>query len=109
MNRITTRMTVIAAALGLLAIGVGGGYWLGHSRQASSDASTARKKQDNGVASQQVLYWYDPMVPDQHFEKPGKSPFMDMQLVPNTPATWRRAAFALIRGCNRTSASARLL
>jgi Cu(I)/Ag(I) efflux system membrane fusion protein len=29
-----------------------------------------------------VLYWYDPMVPDQHFDKPGKSPFMDMQLVP---------------------------
>ncbi|MBB1062055.1 efflux RND transporter periplasmic adaptor subunit [Lysobacter spongiae] len=29
-----------------------------------------------------VLYWYDPMVPDQHFDKPGKSPFMDMQLMP---------------------------
>lgn len=28
------------------------------------------------------LYWYDPMVPDQHFDQPGKSPFMDMQLVP---------------------------
>src|SRR5258708_20231427 len=28
-----------------------------------------------------VLYWYDPMVPNQHFNKPGKSPFMDMQLV----------------------------
>ena len=82
MNRVTTRMTTIAVAIGLLAIGVGGGYWWGHSRQASSDAPTARNTQDNGVASQQVLYWYDPMVPDQHFEKPGKSPFMDMQLVP---------------------------
>lgn len=29
-----------------------------------------------------VLYWYDPMYPDRHFEQPGKSPFMDMQLVP---------------------------
>jgi Cu(I)/Ag(I) efflux system membrane fusion protein len=29
-----------------------------------------------------VLYWYDPMVPAQRFDKPGKSPFMDMQLVP---------------------------
>ncbi|MBP6817392.1 MAG: efflux RND transporter periplasmic adaptor subunit, partial [Burkholderiaceae bacterium] len=29
-----------------------------------------------------VLYWYDPMVPAQKFDKPGKSPFMDMQLVP---------------------------
>jgi membrane fusion protein, copper/silver efflux system len=27
-------------------------------------------------------YWYDPMRPSEHFDKPGKSPFMDMQLVP---------------------------
>jgi Cu(I)/Ag(I) efflux system membrane fusion protein len=32
--------------------------------------------------SKQVLYWHDPMHPEQHFDKPGKSPFMDMQLVP---------------------------
>ena len=30
-------------------------------------------------------YWYDPMHPRQHFDKPGKSPFMDMQLVPKFP------------------------
>ena len=29
-----------------------------------------------------MLYWHDPMVPGQRFDKPGKSPFMDMQLVP---------------------------
>ena len=29
-----------------------------------------------------VLYWHDPMVPGPRFDKPGKSPFMDMQLVP---------------------------
>jgi len=29
-----------------------------------------------------VLYWHDPMVPGQKFDKPGKSPFMDMQLLP---------------------------
>ena len=29
-----------------------------------------------------VLYWHDPMVPNAKFDKPGKSPFMDMQLVP---------------------------
>jgi Cu(I)/Ag(I) efflux system membrane fusion protein len=27
-------------------------------------------------------YWYDPMHPREHFDKPGTSPFMDMQLVP---------------------------
>ncbi len=30
-------------------------------------------------------YWYDPMVPAQRFDKPGKSPFMDMQLVAKCP------------------------
>jgi len=35
------------------------------------------------VATQEApSYWYDPMHPDRHFDKPGKSPFMDMQLVP---------------------------
>jgi RND family efflux transporter MFP subunit len=29
-----------------------------------------------------VLYWYDPMKPEVHFDRPGKSPFMDMELVP---------------------------
>jgi Cu(I)/Ag(I) efflux system membrane fusion protein len=27
-------------------------------------------------------YWYDPMHPSKHFDKPGKSPFMEMPLVP---------------------------
>ncbi len=29
-----------------------------------------------------ILYWHDPMVPGQRFDHPGKSPLMDMQLVP---------------------------
>lgn len=33
-------------------------------------------------SGRKVLYWYDPMVPDQKFDKPGRSPFMDMDLVP---------------------------
>src|SRR5258707_9645273 len=33
-------------------------------------------------AGKKVLYWHDPMVPGQKFDKPGKSPFMDMMLVP---------------------------
>lgn len=53
-----------------------GGYWIGHRgvAPAPSTASTA----DGG----KVLYYYDPMFPNQKFDKPGKSPFMDMQLVP---------------------------
>ena len=33
------------------------------------------------AGGRKVLYWYDPMVPGSKFDKPGKSPFMDMQLV----------------------------
>lgn len=33
-------------------------------------------------AERNVLFWYDPMKPDTKFDKPGKSPFMDMDLVP---------------------------
>lgn len=29
-----------------------------------------------------VLYYHDPMVPGRNFDSPGKSPFMDMMLVP---------------------------
>lgn len=64
-------------ALALLLVGVGAGYWWGHRHAGPSPAPTAP-----GATSGQVLYWYDPMVPTQHFDKPGKSPFMDMQLLP---------------------------
>lgn len=30
----------------------------------------------------EVLYWYEPMYPQQRFDEPGPSPFMDMDLVP---------------------------
>src|SRR5262249_42750748 len=39
-------------------------------------------------------YWYDPMQPNQHFDKPGKSPFMDMQLVAKCPEPAPGAATA---------------
>ena len=33
-------------------------------------------------ANRKVLYWYDPMTPEKQFDKAGKSPFMDMDLMP---------------------------
>jgi Cu(I)/Ag(I) efflux system membrane fusion protein len=36
----------------------------------------------SAAAERKVLYWYDPMSPTQKFDKPGKSPYMDMDLVP---------------------------
>lgn len=52
---------------------------LGVSQLTADHPSTATPAQK---PSSKVLYWYDPMVPAQRFDKPGKSPFMDMQLVP---------------------------
>ena len=69
-----SRALVIRVALGLLAL-VGAmllGYALGRHSPPPPAAAQPRA----------VLYWFDPMVPDQHFAKPGKSPFMDMDLVP---------------------------
>ena len=34
------------------------------------------------VTGKKILYYHDPMMPGQKFDKPAKSPFMDMMLVP---------------------------
>ncbi|MFK3710653.1 efflux RND transporter periplasmic adaptor subunit [Leclercia adecarboxylata] len=62
----------VAVPLALLL--AAGGYYAGQ-RHASHEAVPA-------AAERKVLYWYDPMVPGQRFDKPGRSPFMDMDLVP---------------------------
>jgi Cu(I)/Ag(I) efflux system membrane fusion protein len=62
---------MVAGALVLGAVGAGG-YWLGANRSAAP----------TGEAAREVLYWYDPMRPEVHFNEPGQSPFMDMELVP---------------------------
>ena len=56
------------------------GYGFGH--RAEPQHEVAGRVATGAGTKQQVLYWYDPMKPDQHFDKPGKSPFMDMELVP---------------------------
>ena len=61
------------------AVAAGAGYWYAVSRMAPASGAAA-PAQDS--AGRKILYWFDPMVPQQHFDKPGKSPFMDMQLVP---------------------------
>ena len=72
-TRILASMLVLAA---LVATALGA-YWLG----ANSRESVAPISEPANVKAE-AIYWYDPMVPDQHFDKPGKSPFMDMELVP---------------------------
>jgi len=45
-------------------------------------APPAAKAVADAPAEPRVLYYYDPMRPEVHFDKPGPSPFMDMALVP---------------------------
>lgn len=77
MNITHRGVAIVAVSLALL-VAVGAGYWWGRSQERGPAAITPTASS----AERKVLYWYDPMVPDQHFEKPGKSPFMDMQMVP---------------------------
>lgn len=53
---------------------------------ASKPSSDMQQKDDetkpDAAGTKRILYYYDPMRPEEHFDKPGPSPFMDMQLVP---------------------------
>lgn len=84
-----THIKSLVGALVLLALGAGAGYWWAHTRMMSGPAagstpSSADATDHSGAATDKgkVLYWHDPMKPEVKFDKPGKSPFMDMQLVP---------------------------
>lgn len=77
--------TLVSAAVGaaLVAAGAAGGYWYAslhaHAPATQAAAPAADGKMHNG---RKVLYWHDPMYPAQKFDKPGRSPFMDMDLMP---------------------------
>jgi len=71
----------VFAAITLTTLGGAVGYWLAQrSRPAQGPRTAAPIAQTS--EGRKLLYWYDPMMPNQHFDEPGKSPFMDMQLVP---------------------------
>lgn len=66
----------------LLAIGAASGqWWARHSGVPEANAKADHAERAPQV-EKKVLYWYDPMYPQQHFDKPGKSPYMDMELLP---------------------------
>jgi len=90
-------MMLIAGGLVVAGAGVGGGYWYAMHRMtamttpqqaaiAMSGSETAGATSNaapvEAASERKPLYWHDPMVPGPKFDKPGKSPFMDMQLVP---------------------------
>ncbi len=70
MNRKTLVILGVAAA-----VLIGAGLWVGLAKRTDTPEAPA-------TAERKVLYWHDPMVPGFKSDKPGKSPFMDMDLVP---------------------------
>ena len=70
----TILAVVLAASFGA------GGYLLG--KRGAHDQMTTPSASTPPSPERKALYWHDPMFPQQKFDKPGKSPFMDMQLVP---------------------------
>jgi Cu(I)/Ag(I) efflux system membrane fusion protein len=80
------RRTIFFALALIFATAVGAGaYWLGwEAGRAAPGAAETLTPQDAATPRQERkdLYWHDPMYPQHKFDKPGKSPFMDMQLVP---------------------------
>src|SRR5258708_35933468 len=69
---------IVSGFVLVAAVAAGGGYWYAKSGIAPANEAAAAAQDSSG---RKILYWFDPMVPLQHFDKPGKSPFMDMQLV----------------------------
>jgi membrane fusion protein, copper/silver efflux system len=86
------RITLIGLLAALLAAAAGGGYWFAMRRMhaqlsappaaAAASPAIGHEGKAGPESDRKVLYWHDPMVPGPKFDKPGKSPFMDMQLVP---------------------------
>ncbi|MDE2297976.1 MAG: efflux RND transporter periplasmic adaptor subunit, partial [Burkholderiales bacterium] len=79
-----------AAGYGLYATGlqrgkalVGGGATAPAAPSGAGPAPAGLRAGDIDPANgKKILYYHDPMVPATRFDKPGKSPFMDMMLVP---------------------------
>ena len=72
------RIAYVAVFVAGIALAAFGGYRYATHSMAPMAADGATPASD----TRKPLYWHDPMFPQQKFDKPGKSPFMDMQLVP---------------------------
>jgi Cu(I)/Ag(I) efflux system membrane fusion protein len=81
-SRILPTLPVVVAVAVLAALSAAGGYWFARKGgSAMRSGAAAASGTPEATNARKALYWYDPMVPNQHFDKPGRSPFMDMQLI----------------------------
>ena len=78
MKRTVLIASAVCLGFALLAVG----YFAGRAGGPGGEPPTAGSPPTAPSGEGKVLYWHDPMVPGPRFDKPGKSPFMDMDLVP---------------------------
>ncbi|HKB72029.1 MAG TPA: efflux RND transporter periplasmic adaptor subunit [Thermoanaerobaculia bacterium] len=78
MKRNSRILSVLVGGAALLLVG----YLAGRARRPSSATTPSLQASRLRPLERPVLYWYDPMKPEVHFDHPGKSPFMDMPLQP---------------------------
>jgi len=76
MNRKQTVVSGVIAVAALSAVAMGAWYFLAAKPEAPMTTAGPENQE------RKVLYWTDPMVPGFKSDKPGKSPFMDMEMVP---------------------------
>ncbi|MBK0394925.1 efflux RND transporter periplasmic adaptor subunit [Ramlibacter algicola] len=74
--------TIHIAAAAVAAVAIAAGGFFAGQRSVAPDRHADAPVAPAAQGERKVLYWHDPMVPGPRFDKPGKSPFMDMQLVP---------------------------
>jgi Cu(I)/Ag(I) efflux system membrane fusion protein len=83
---VATAVTVVAVGYSLYRVGMDQGMKMaapaGDASSSSPGTGPLKAGDIDPSNGKRVLYWHDPMVPGQKFDKPGKSPFMDMQLAP---------------------------
>ena len=70
-NAVRWRAGILAATL----IAGGGGYWLGQRGGPPAEAGS-------GQSARKILYWYDPMVPQERYDNPGALSSMGMKTEP---------------------------
>src|SRR3954451_10249555 len=75
-HAMNSRLWIIAIVVTAVLAGVAGFVLASQSRTQAIGQRISSK------GARKILYWRDPMVPSARFDKPGKSPFMDMELVP---------------------------
>lgn len=97
----------VVAMVGVALVGIAAGYlWATRASiphaGAMPAAPVAPAASVPTTSPRRILYWHDAMKPDIRFDKPGKSPFMDMQLVPVYADEQAAASVAVSAGAQQS-------